>query len=177
MEYKINKETILKYNMKDEFPEVFETKLEVGKWYIVTNIKTGSLGFEGIGQYTKEKPQLGLLETDLGFNFIDVRGRIWRTNGNIRLATTKEVTEALKKEAVSRYKVGDYIKDMDGFYLGDCNMIFDNKSFVIDSDGSFCVKSTNSYWMPLMKSGKWAEIIPTITKKEAEYKLGCKIVD
>ena len=31
--FEITKETIIKYKMKDEFPEVFKVKLEVGKWY------------------------------------------------------------------------------------------------------------------------------------------------
>jgi len=31
--FEITKETIIKYKMKDEFPEVFDVKLEVGKWY------------------------------------------------------------------------------------------------------------------------------------------------
>jgi len=31
--FEITKETILKYNMKDEFPSIFDVKLEDGKWY------------------------------------------------------------------------------------------------------------------------------------------------
>lgn len=166
MEYKINKETILKYNMKDEFPEVFEVELKVGEWY--KNDIGSLINYQSI--------DYGYI---VGYGFS--RFKEWTNNyimcGEYTEATQQEVEESLICEAIKRYKVGDYIKDMDGFYLGDCNMIFDNKSFVIDSDGSFCVKSTNSYWMPLMKSGKWAEIIPTITKQEAEDKLGCKIVD
>lgn len=168
--FEITKETVIKYQMKEEFPEVFEVKLEIGKWYIVTNIKSGSLGFEGIGQYTKEKPQSGLLETDLGFNFRDVRGRIWRTNGDIRLATPEEVTEALKNEAVMRYKVGDIIEDLRNYYKGEYNnMIFGSVDFRLEKNGAFYVRSTNKYWTKIMNSsGQWATVIKTKTIQQAE---------
>jgi len=95
-----------------------------------------------------------------------------------RKATEQEVFEALKNEAVKRYKVGDNLINMFGFFKGSGNnMIFSGSDFCIDSDGSFCAKSTNCYWLRIMdKKGKWAEIIPTLTKKEAEEKLNCKII-
>jgi hypothetical protein len=41
--FKISKETVLKYDMRKEFPECFEVKLEVGKVY-----KSGNEGFENV---------------------------------------------------------------------------------------------------------------------------------
>ena len=106
--YQITKETILKYNMKDEFPDVFEVKLEVGKWYKCN--------------YTDKENKSLIFVSDIsgknidGFGF-DFNGKWFdkrRNCGTIsefyRLATTEEVEEALKNEAVKRYKKGDIIK-------------------------------------------------------------------
>jgi len=104
-EYKITKEQISEIEqwgnksdarkVREWYPDCFKKELIVGKWYKVENIANGSLGFSGLGQYTEEKPESGLLESTDGFNFKQVDGRIWRTNGTITDAEPKEVEEAL----------------------------------------------------------------------------------
>lgn len=111
----------------------------------------------------------GLLK--YGFDFHEK----WIEDTNVRIknerkATPEEVTEALKKEAVRRYKVGDLIKNFEGYCNGETNnMLFGGEYFCIDSDGSFCVKSTNNFWIRIMsKEGIWATVIQTKTIQEAE---------
>src|SRR6185503_17397886 len=55
--------------IEEWFSEAFESevkKLKVGVWYNVSDIKDGSLGFCGLGMYTEEKHEAGLLESDNG---------------------------------------------------------------------------------------------------------------
>lgn len=60
------------------FPKV---ELEVGKTYKVTNLKSGCLGFCGIGVYTEDKNTDGLLSSAKGFNMKQNDGSIWRVDG------------------------------------------------------------------------------------------------
>lgn len=163
--YKITREQILKYNMKDEFPEVFETKLTVGKWYkdkydrlfcpteLINSKECKAYGFGAGGN------EYLYLKTP--FN--------WEINGSEREATEQEVTEALTKETRKRYKVGDYVEKIHHFsneYIRGANAFI-----VIDSDYKVwyggCI---------VFKDGVFASVIPTITIPEAEAKLNCKIV-
>ena len=91
--FEITKETIIKYKMKDEFPEVFK-KEEQNGWY-----------------KDKEYPLwLGFFENDCliyGFNtegdyFINKKPRLDTDKTNDLQATEQEVFEALKNEAVKR---------------------------------------------------------------------------
>jgi len=171
--YTITKEQLLELEngftlpkLKQWFPDVFEVKLEVGKWYKVKNLTKGSLGFDGLGQYTLEEHQNGLCDYDEGFNFKQADSIIWRTNGKITEATEQEIFEALKNEAVKRgFKEGVCVKGMDS---GDSCMLSSRKS--LDYDGAL------NFGYDIFRNGVWAEIIQTLTKKEAEEKLNCKII-
>lgn len=173
--YKITKKQVSKIHnlsslegkkyIKELFPDVFEVKLELNKWY---KSKNGKAFFN----YQKEGKVYGFLY-----------GK-WHTHDywcwpdtNVFEATTKEVEEALTKEAVKKYKKGDHIKNLGSYYCGDSNMIFGGEVFAIDSDNGFCAKSTNGFWIKLMdRNGIWATIIETITKDEAEKLLNKKII-
>ena len=168
--FEITKETIIKYKMKDEFPEVFE-KEEQNGWY-----------------KDKEYPLwLGFFENDCliyGFNtegdyFINKKPRLDTDKTNDLQATEQEVFEALKNEAVKRgFKEGVYITPMysDGKdYYPDENIIsrplnFKLKGNIFEVDGGI-----DEY--RIFVNGKWAEKIELkkLTKIEIEKQLGYKI--
>lgn len=142
-----------------------ETELEliIGKWYDVTNISDGSLGFCGLGMYTLENNCSGLLSSSKGFNFKQANGKIWRTNGKIKEAEESKVFDALKNEAVKR-----------GFVNGakiTCPIyVSDNYTGIVNgdiywADGSDCLsvscKDTNrpNPNFPLFWKGQWSKII------------------
>jgi hypothetical protein len=83
-------------------------------------------------------------------------------------ATSKQVKTALTNEAIKRgFKEGAWFKSL----FGNGNVRCCNNDCELKKDGSFWI--CGSY---VMKDGIWAEIIPTITKEEAEKKLNCKII-
>jgi len=156
--YEITKETIIKYKMKDEFPEVFK-KEEQNGWY-----------------KDKEEPLwLGFFENDCliygfdtdgdYFNKIHKKGATDSTN-DVK-ATEQEVFEALKNEAVKRYDDGEYVKR------------FNSSSLLkVDSEFKSQLKDGDLWYGGgvVFRDGTWAAIIETKTKEEAEKLLNCKIV-
>lgn len=186
-EYKITKDQILELKelalnskpasivekLQELFPEVLEVELEVGKWYNVKKLQFGSLGFDGFGMYTDEDSNCGLTPDIKGFNFKQVNGEVWRTNGYFSLATDKEVFEALKNEAVERgFEEGIelYIKNIETKTNAFLKTTKTGLFYMYDST------TLNVGNQVIFKDGKWAEIVPTITKEEAEKELGKKIV-
>lgn len=138
--------------VKEWFPEVFKTVLEVGKWYVC----------KGFGYIINWQ---GSFHNSYGFT----KGGDWYGNGwvenskGLREATEAEVFEALKNEAVKRgFVEGVYYKSLSNGEivkcLGDYQLCYDHERICF-------------------KDGVWAEIIPTKTKEEAEKELNCKIVD
>jgi hypothetical protein len=176
--YIITKEQLLELEngftlpkLKEWFPDVFEVKLEVGKWYKSTYTdntdpvnksiifidslyvnKVNGYGFDYKGIWFDKKYNCGTV------------GYHWS------LATEQEVFEALKNEAVKRGFNSDipiHIKSRNAYsYLAK------------PSNSDFFFKNNCLYlWeIKIFNKGIWAEIIPTLTKKEAEEKLNCKIV-
>jgi hypothetical protein len=150
--------------VRELFPDVFKTKLEVGKWYRFKNAicfykdNISQFGVDGIGDWNNEC--------------------FWLSNENFHkkwnLATEEEVTEALKNEAVNRYKIGDRI-ELEGFYHGAKDKIVENLSFIYD-ENTLVIQNKEKYYIGLFHNGNWAEVIPTITKEEAEKILGKTIV-
>ena len=170
--FEITKETIIKYKMKDEFPEVFEVKLEVGKWYKRPH---GKALFFIVGD-----PKITPFEVygfDMEGNWMNLEKA--RTFPDYEIeATEQEVFEALKNEAVKRgFKEGVYITPMysDGKdYFPDENIInkplnFHLKVSTLEVDGG-----DDRY--RIFVNGKWATILKTKTKEEAEKLLGVKII-
>lgn len=159
----ITKETIIKYKMKDEFPEVFKVKLEVGKWYKRPHNKAL---FFIVGD-----PEITPFEVygfDMEGNWMSVEKA--RTFPDYEIeATEQEVFEALKNEAVRRgYKEGVYFNSVisnDVFKFNEIYFRGDNS--IVWSKGCGVI----------FDNGKWATILKTKTKEEAEKLLNCKIID
>ena len=171
--FEITKETIIKYQMKDEFPEVFDVKLKVGKWY-----KTKSNCLFNLNKIT-DKFYLGYGFTKSMTYYSEFREYI-RTE--LKKATEQEVFEALKNEAVKRvFKEGVCVQDVYNGKTEKCTTSISSNNFDYEKIGA----GINSGKMALRDSdgsiiffnGTWAKIIPTKTKEEAEKLLNCKILN
>lgn len=173
-QFEITKETILKYNMKDEFPSVFKVELVKNKWYkslinpksiiyvidFIDVQKIRGYGFNTSGSWESDD-----CRTSWGLP----------SDGNFRQATAEEIKKALIAEAKKRYKVGDFINCLSNGYT-------DQKGIVLKDFDYYSV--TNDFWgvcesglcVCLFKNGVWATIIETITREEAEKQLNKKII-
>lgn len=168
----LNKNTTSKGQdyLKQWFPEAFKTELEVGKWY-----KNTDSGYEeSIAFATKlhsETPN----NQFAGYGFDMFKGWVKSdTDTELfgskkwRLATPQEVESALIAEAKKRgYEEAVYVVSLE------------NKNIIHLIKGDFYFgRDGNLYYKGAMifKTGKWATIIPTLTKAEAEEKLGVKII-
>jgi hypothetical protein len=144
-----------KYNIEKEFPELFKKDpLEVGKWYkseIATFKVTSVAPLKSYGIYS------GKWAND---NFTNITTRI-------KPATDKEVEEALIKEAKKRgFKENVRFKCLYNHdYKGKCIPLFCSDGYLWLEGG--CV----------FKDGKWATIVETITKEQAEKELGKTILN
>ena len=158
--FEITKETIIKYKMKDEFPEVFK-KEEQNGWY-KDNTEPKWLGF-----FENDCLIYGFDTEGDYFNEIHKKGATDSTN-DIK-ATEQEVFEALKNEAVKR----GFVKGaMYTNTIGLKNLKVSDLYFGWDG-----LHSTSGNGM-IFKNGIWAEkIVPTKTKEEAEKLLNCKILN
>lgn len=166
--------------VKKWFPEVFETKLEVGRWYKGKHI--GNSGLIFVQKYNgidKGLTAFGFCWNS--FNWRDSNSD-WCENSKQYLieATEEEVFEALKNEAVKRgFKDGAYIKnclrnqanEYRGFNIGGSITLDRHNELWMDVCGD------EDYYYCIFKDGKWAEIINILTKEEAEKKLNVKIID
>ena len=144
--------------------------LVVGKWY-----KINRGGNNALIYYTNSY-------NDYGFNY----GNNWTNsfstknavlhNRMFKPATDKEVEQALIAEAKKRYKENDFIESVyDNSFRGHIiieSVFIENNQVWVNS------KNKNEITIQLFEKGQWAEIIPnTITKAEAEQKLGLTIID
>jgi len=149
-------------------------ELEVGKWY------KGNKDFNSLICIERIENKIDYDEIHCyGFWFDGwKKGYIANTSHQKSLieATESEVFEALKDEAVKRgYKHGVYLKypwyrNEEGIFKIEMNE-GDFSHVTKLTDGGFLLKGTHVFF-----KGKWAEIIPTITKVKAEKELGKKIV-
>lgn len=175
LKFEITKETVIKYQMKDEFPEVFRTELVIGNWY------KGNASFDSLINITEvEKCDRYNKIHYYGFTSGTYRKKDYIANTHheksLAKATTEEVTEALKNEALKRYKKGDYIRRDFCKYLED---VIINKETYINDPEYYC-NSEEDYLeyhgFVVYSKGQWATVIPTKTVKEAEELLNCKII-
>jgi hypothetical protein len=144
-------------NIKELFKDVFEVKIEVSKVY--KNLKTL---FLCTGFSENLKPYGYGFSCDNLF-LEDSRKYTWGIDF-VKEATTKEWKDALIKEAEMRgFKENVYVAGLGNTQDGRFHYSSDYKILYC---GSFAV----------FNKGIWAEIIPTMTIKEAEEKLNCKIV-
>ena len=146
-----------KTNIEKEFPKLFkEDALVVGKWY-----KSEGCLFN----YQKQSNVYGFFTDGSWMN----GDWIWY-GANARLATDKEVEEELIKEAKRRgFKEGVKFKsvssgnNIERVYGG--FRYFSNQNQFCSGGGSVFI------------GGKWATIVETITKEQAEKELGKTILD
>ena len=152
-----------KTKIEKEFPKLFkETKLFVGKWY-KRQIDNG-LWF------------LTKIEMDCAFGYgfdmdrdwVDI-SREYNYDTDLIPATDKEVEEALIKEAKKRgFKKGvEFIDVFDGKLE-----VADGNRFELSHTGRLLYNCDR-----IFSKGKWATIIDTISKEEAEKELGKTIID
>lgn len=171
MKYEITKEQIKQLSSQDQiveeyleewFPEAFESKFEIGKWYKITTDENYFLNWQG-----EYKQCYGILagRWDNKYFFYEYHKK------NSVPATESEVFEALKKEAVKRGFINGakYLSPTDQYH-GKCTDRFDF-SFKLN------VLYNNNF--SVFTDGKWAEIIKekTLSKSEAEAKLNELIND
>ncbi len=181
-QYKITKEQILNLNkygniftsnsLKDMFPEAFKTELEVGKWYktpycggalfCVTdldNIKNGHISGYG---------------TEVRYGWQGLKKDYWYLDKGYTEATPEEVKEALIAEAKKRgYKDRNY----KCLVIPECtNKVKDNFHYNRKYNQLFHGESENTANNVVFSEGKWATIIETISREEAEKLLNKKII-
>jgi hypothetical protein len=144
----------VKAKIEKEFPQLFEVKLEVGKWYkVVGKNIIFSLYEDGIYGF------MNGVEKTMNWDFV--------YNSVLELADESLVETALVNEAKKRgFKEGVKIKNLFDYNLiickGEINNFYSNQLW-FDKVG--CI----------FKDGKWAEILPQpikMTVAEVEAKLG-----
>jgi len=157
--------------VKKWFPKVFETKLEVGKWYKVKRDLKNELEaivfFEGVDKVSFGFSHGGKWVTDYG----TPNDTFCNKNYTYTLAPDSEVLEALINEAKKR-----------GFKDGVCFNIVNgerepihidkNARYIFDIYGN---KLLMNNWC-IFEKGIWATPIKTYTKEEAEKMLNAKII-
>jgi len=153
--------------IKKEFPQLFESGLEVGKWYKYNNtdtlvyledlVKNKGYGFYN-GKFESSHEKWAF--------YLD---KEWKP------ATEQEVFEALTNEAVKRgFKEGVTIKNHQGtFILNELDLVMSDGKY---NDGIWTLQG-KGLW--LFMNGTWSEIIDQpkeITISEIEKILGYKIL-
>ncbi len=152
-----------KKRIEKDFPQFFEKKaLEVGKWYHYngglvcykstkdTGVIVGSYAFDDDGKWDS------------------VGGYFGKRVELFKPATDQEVKDALIQESEKRgFKKGvKVMRNIDDFHYSDYNTMIIDEGYAFDCKGDFSIRSTNGYYICLMRKGKWATIV------EETYKLG-----
>ena len=165
--------------LKEVFPELFEVKLKVGEWYKTTH-EIGNCLFCYTGGFDNNNNPLGYgFSSDDEF-FPEEKKCGWGFKEcNPRKATIKEIKQALIKEAEKKwFKEGVYI-DRNHISKSIGIAKIDKKTYPKDPLFYFSLQEDYLEYLGFVvySKGQWAKIIPSLTKKEAEEKLKCKIVD
>lgn len=153
--------------IKEWFPEVFENKLEVGKWYVRKDGLYKTINFI---TSLKDMSNTGYGIDYLG-NWVDSFDISGTSTDCLREATKEEVFKALVYEAE---KIG---------FSGNqpINISSKNRAGYLanPSKNSFSFSNNILYlWeIEIFNNGIWATIIQTKTKAQAEKELNCKIID
>ena len=162
-----------KTNIEKEFPKLFKKDaLKVGDWVKTVN--------GAIFRIQKKKVKLDTTNMFYGYGF-GAFTNVWDENyyaheGLCTLATDKEVEEALNKEAKKRgFKKGVRVERLLASNLGSVNgdsRTCENKEFKL-YHGHLAIGNL----LIFHNTGKWATIVKTITKEQAEKELGKPILD
>ena len=144
-----------KRNLKKWFPEAFENKLEVGKWYKSKYNKTKILFFT--------KKETCSSDTGYGFNYLGIYKEknfnlLGRATYEFELATEEEVVKALINEAIKRG-----FKNVEELSLKIVSgEMFKKGSFVTANNKFTYISVENRLYLDgveIFYNGKWAEII------------------
>lgn len=131
--------------LKCNFPEAFETELEVGKWLKYKHsstiiYRTGNTSGYGINSN-------GDWEEYDNYTF-EKRPKDWR------LATEQEVKTALTDEFFRKVKIGNTVKCLNGLSVD-----IRGKMTFFESSTNTLLLQDDCFRFELFKDGKWAEII------------------
>tara|TARA_R110000803_G_scaffold23069_4_gene56849 strand:+ start:3852 stop:4382 length:531 start_codon:yes stop_codon:yes gene_type:complete len=156
-----------KLKIEKEFPKLFKKDdLVVGEWYKYPDFENWKLL---ITDNTKGK------EKGVGFSCSGIWMEDWLTIGGFELdrlipCLDKEVKQALIKEAKKRgFKGGVCFTPTNGDIVRKTDL---NERWGFTNE---CKLLLNNY--SVFDNGKWATIVETITKEEAEKELGKTIID
>ena len=155
-----------KTNIEKEFPELFkEDSLVVGKWYkwLGINKSIGVLGEKC--KFHKDSYKLSY--------FIGEGSYTSCSSKYLEPATDKEVEQALIKEAKKRgFKEGVNYKTASERLVQE--LVFNKLQFNQDGNGGYLTDGCRG---SIFEYGKWATILETITKEQAEKELGKTIIN
>jgi len=150
--------------LKEAFPEVFET---FTGWMVSES--NGWLGY-----FENNILKYGLVYDKW---FLSSKITLLKNVNCDRPATPQEIQDVLEKEAVRRgFKEGVNINRPFDKYLNNCSI--DKNIFPKDVDFFYNFKNDylEHFGFVIYSKGTWATIITTITKQEAEERLGMKII-
>jgi hypothetical protein len=150
--------------IEKEFPKLFKKdSLEVGKWY--RNSSGSIFNYNGVKDCNNKPCGYGI---GLLGSWYESNQNGW--GGSYTLATDKEVEQSLIKEAEKRgFKKGVIVR-WEGFNDSDFDGIFRFQLVgknILDGNGVGYI----------FNNGKWATIVETITKEQAEKELGKTILN
>lgn len=151
----VNPRYISKLEVKEKFPELFEVKLEVGKWY---KFKTGK---EVIVFYLKESAKNNAYGMWNGHwtEGNEARFSLNDTPDEWEPATNKEVEEMLIKEAKKRGLIDCFehtCVDTTSKGTHKRHSLHENKTYTYDRSHDFLCDGWGSV---IFQSGKWSKVI------------------
>ena len=137
-----------KRNLKKWFPEAFENKLDVGKWYISEHCLAHYLG----------NYKCNCIKLSDGEWFDNLHYSLYAHLKSYRLATEEEVREALINEAIKRgYKKG--VKCKFGTSKEIRTIETNNFFFEFNSNKLYLRHSSGDNADEIFRNGFWAEIV------------------
>jgi len=143
--------------LKEAFKEVFEKNFQIGSW----NAEETDLG-AGKRLFFIEKEKQGTCK-GYGFNgFGEWIGHSWYCSEGFEPATHQEVETALIEEAKRRgFKEGVYVNPANKTWSRKLKLHLckNEREFIFRDNGLLCCG------VEILHNGKWAEIIPTLTKQ------------
>lgn len=172
-QFRITKDQILELSksnsiLKEWFPSVFNNELIVGKWYK----KEGYLI-----KWNGEDDTYGFWNDKYGSDWAFRDNWSLISPSDLVEATDEEVEQALINEATKRgYKKGCCIKRKFDFKLK--TVVIDADEYPLDDEYNYNLSEDYLEYLGFViySKGMWAEIIPTMTKEEAEKILNVKII-
>lgn len=181
--------SLIKAFTEEAYDAQFKLKPEIGKWYTLKDSPENNVF------YVTSVDETG---TSYGYGFDD---GVWFNNqeqistncacnevafqSRARLATEKEVKNALINEAKKRYPIGTYLTCLRNWHKDQKLYSNQNKFDLEDKHNQLWEKSAYMRYC-VFQNGKWAEIVPNevkvngyiVTKiNDSSVKVGCKQFD